>query len=313
MPIALNDPVGARRNPATTDRTASRFGPRRGPQIVLALVEADVTPRGKSKATCPQEGFAAVPLADGPGAGRSFEQPPSPAKARRDQMSASQARPKKDSALQIVQELNQPLTAILANAQAALQWLENDADHRDEVMTAIGGVVGSVRQAAHNVRAAEEIVRATTSVPDDELDLIDVIEKLLRTLSLEFICRDIEVETDFGEGPVTIRAVRGQLEWIVASLAVFGIDAIAVTRGRGLRIRTRLSERHGILVSFESLDAALGPTFEPRALSFGSSMGLALSLCRSMIEMHGGQLWAAPNCPDGSLFSFTLPVCIPRR
>ena len=81
----------------------------------------------------------------------------------------------------------------------------------------------------------------------------------------------------------------------------------------GLRIRTRLSERHGILVSFESLDAALGPTFEPRALSFGSSMGLALSLCRSMIEMHGGQLWAAPNCPDGSLFSFTLPVCIPRR
>lgn len=125
----------------------------------------------------------------------------------------------------------------------------------------------------------------------------------------------IRVETKLAGPPEPIRGDRGQLERVLANLIANGVEARSAVqdRQRKLRISSRLDSHGDVLVAVEDSGSGMDPRnldriFEPYFSTKRQGRGLGLSMCRSIIEAHGGRLWALPNRPHGSVFSFVIPT-----
>src|SRR5262249_49616888 len=133
-------------------------------------------------------------------------------------------------------------------------------------------------------------------------------------LSFELRRHAVAVETDFAEDLRPIRGDRSQLERVVANLIANGVEAMSSVqdRQRKLRISTQPNNRGAVLVAVEDSGTALDPAdldriFDPCFTTKREGTGLGLSVCRSIVEAHGGHLWATPNIPHGSTFRFVIP------
>lgn len=218
------------------------------------------------------------------------------------------------SAAYIVHEVNQPLAAIVISAEMALQRLMSDPPNLDLAREAIERVIGNSYRAVDVARSArDQVCKGASLIADFDVhqairDALDLIAPVLQR-------RGISVETDFAGPRGSVRGDRMQLARLTGNLIGNAIDAMKAVedRPRRLRIDTARDECGHLLVSVEDSGVGIDPAkidriFDPFFTTKPEGMGLGLAICRSIVEMHGGRLWALPNRPHGCIFRFTLPV-----
>jgi PAS domain S-box-containing protein len=214
----------------------------------------------------------------------------------------------------IAHEVNQPLMAIVTNAGTCMRWLdENQLD------------VAKARQAAERIvregHRAGEIVASIRTLAQksrpkiEKMDLHSAILEVLALMRGELHRRDVSVVTDLAGPAQAVLGDRVQLQQVIMNLVMNSIEAMAEpsSQARQMRIESARADSGYIAVSVSDSGAGFDPEsgerlFEAFFTTKPSGIGLGLSICRSIIEAHGGELWASPNLPRGSVFHFTVPA-----
>lgn len=217
-------------------------------------------------------------------------------------------------AASISHEVMQPLGAGVTNAEVALRWLGAQPPDLDEARQALGRAVKTGR------RAAEIIDRIRTLVKKEppRKDALEVNEAIVEVITLtrsEVMKINVSVQTQLAEGLPLIQGDRVQLQQVILNLIINAVEAMSgVNEGsRGLLISTRKDTSGRVLVAVQDSGPGLNPeSFERLFDSFYTSkpggMGMGLSICRSIVEAHGGRIWATPNAGPGITVQFTLPI-----
>jgi C4-dicarboxylate-specific signal transduction histidine kinase len=213
----------------------------------------------------------------------------------------------------IAHEINQPLGAVLSYANAASHWLDAQPPNLEEVRRDLGFIVES------GVRASEVInrIRALVKKAPPRKDRLEINEAILQVIALaksEITNNHVSVQTQLAETLPAIQGDRVQLQQVILNLLINAIEAMSgMSEGRELLISTAETDPEGMLVAVRDS----GPGFAPESVdrlfeSFYSTkpggLGLGLSICRSIIEAHGGQMSATTNVPQGAVFQFTIPA-----
>jgi PAS domain S-box-containing protein len=213
----------------------------------------------------------------------------------------------------IAHEVNQPIAATVTNAQAALRWLDARPPDLEETRQAVARIVGD------GIRAGEVIGRIRALIKKmparrDRFDINDAILDVVALTRSELSSNGVSLQTQFGKGLPLIQGDRVQLQQVILNLIVNAIEALScVTEGaRNLWISTEIDASNGALVAVRDSGPGLDPVslehlFDAFYTTKSSGMGMGLSICHSIIEAHGGRIWAEKNVPQGATFQFTLP------
>ena len=214
----------------------------------------------------------------------------------------------------IAHEVNQPLAAVVTNANACLRWLAGDQPNLDEARDAVR------RIARDGNRASDVIVRIRALLKRGEparaqVDINELIQEIIALAQAEIFRRNVTMQTEFATGLPSVTADRVQMQQVLLNLITNALDALsAVTdRARVLQIRTDTAEFGMVRVAVRDTGVGVDPEqterlFEAFFTSKPDGLGMGLSISRSIVEAHGGRLWAAPNNGAGVTFQFTLPV-----
>jgi PAS domain S-box-containing protein len=216
-------------------------------------------------------------------------------------------------AASIAHEVNQPLAAVTNNSSACLRLLAEGNLKPEVLRRALEEIVADgTRASAVIARIRAFIKKAPTEM--NELDLNELIEEVLALSGRELSGNRVLLERQLTKALPLVVGDRVQLQQVLRNLIMNGIEAMtAVTdRPRLLSVKSGIDEPGNVLVVVRDSGTGLGleadRVFTPFFTTKANGMGLGLSISRSLIEAHGGQLWAAPNSPHGAMFYFTLPV-----
>ena len=213
----------------------------------------------------------------------------------------------------IAHEVNQPLAAIVANAQASLRFLNHESPDLNDVRGALEWIVKDGNRAAEVIQRVRTLVKKTDTqkVGLDINDAInDVVALLQRELSAHRVWLKLELAADLPK----VFADRVQLQQVTMNLIMNGAEAMQEIedRPRLLTIRSSLDDAQ---VAVAVKDCGIGLTAEDQNRLFNAffstkpgGLGIGLSICRSIIEAHGGRLWASANADHGATFQFVLPL-----
>jgi len=210
----------------------------------------------------------------------------------------------------IAHEIRQPLAGILANAQAALRWLEKA--NVEEVREGLNGIVSD------GIRAGDIIthLRAMFKHEVQEKTPVDINKLVLSVLTLAQIDlqkHEIELQTQLDDLIPEILGNQVQLQQVILNLVMNAIESMSSSQTRVLRIKTVLSRTKKVHVSIEDTgigikQSDLARVFKPMFTTKERGMGMGLSICQSIIESHDGRIWASPRANGGSIFQFELPM-----
>jgi PAS domain S-box-containing protein len=222
-------------------------------------------------------------------------------------------------AASIAHEINQPLGAIVTNANACLRWLNRGEPDLDEAREAISRIARDGMRAGDVIRGLRAL--AKKSGPDlAELDIDDAIQEVLVLTHNERQRHGVELRTDLFTGDQPVFGDRVQLQQVMLNLIMNGIEAMSTVtdRPRVLAISSEPAEGGGVLVAVEDTGTGLDQAsadriFDPFFTTKPNGMGMGLSICRSIIEAHGGRFWASPRAPNGTAFRFTVPAEHPTQ
>jgi signal transduction histidine kinase len=218
-----------------------------------------------------------------------------------------------EMAASIAHEINQPLSAIVTNANAGLRWLTNATPDLDRLETILKRVVRDGLRASDVIASVRAMFKrdANVKAPLSVEELINEVQGLVRE---DLQNEQILFEVRLASGLPSVLADRVQLQQVLLNLISNAIDAMRETGGRPreLRIRAQAIEPGNVLIAVADSGAGIDPKhdgrlFEAFFTTKANGMGLGLSICRSIIEAHGGRLWATRRNPHGSVFQFTLP------
>jgi PAS domain S-box-containing protein len=214
----------------------------------------------------------------------------------------------------IAHEVNQPLMAIVTNAAACVRWLADDSFNLEEARQAAERVVRDGHRAGDVIAGISSLTRKSR-LEMMQLDINDVIVDMLDLLRAELRQHDVSLDTELLPDLDRVIGDRIQLRQVMLNLIMNGIEAMSSTEGRPrvLRVGTRRNEAGHILIAVADTGARFDPAlreriFEPFFTTKPEGIGLGLSICRSIVEAHGGRLWASENQPHGSTFLFTVPI-----
>ena len=214
----------------------------------------------------------------------------------------------------IAHEVNQPLAAVVANAEACLRWLDRGTPDLDAARRSVEWIIDDGNRASEVIRRVRALANKT-SIEKVPLDINDVVREVIALVQRELISHQVSLRMELAPALPMILGDRVQLQQVIINLVMNGIEAMqSVTdRPRELVIRSRQDETQQVLVSVT--DCGVGISAENADRLFNaffttksSGMGMGLSICRSIMEAHGGRLWATANVPHGATFQFTLPV-----
>jgi len=213
----------------------------------------------------------------------------------------------------IAHEVNQPLAAIVTNGEACLRWLGRDPPQLDEARSAVESMISD------GVRASDVVwgLRALSKKADPQrksLNLNEVIEQVILLIQRELLINRVALRLELSGALPPVLGDRVQLQQVVMNLAVNGIQAMAAVNGRPRELLIRSCRRKGDQVLIEVRDSGIGIVPKNMSQLFNAffttkpyGMGMGLSICRSIIEAHGGRIWAGPDGGSGAIFQFTLP------
>jgi PAS domain S-box-containing protein len=213
----------------------------------------------------------------------------------------------------IAHEVNQPIAATVTNAQAALRWLHAGSSHLEKVQQSLTSIVEDGNRAGEVIDRVRALMKKAPP-QKDRLEINGVILEIIDLTRGEAMKYGISVLTELAGHLPVVEADRVQLQQVLLNLIVNALDAMgAANEGpRQLLISTGNVETSGVLVAVQDsgpgLEAAmLERVFESFYTTKPTGLGLGLSICRSIIEAHGGRLWASTNQRRGATFQFTLP------
>jgi PAS domain S-box-containing protein len=212
----------------------------------------------------------------------------------------------------IAHEVNQPIAAAFTNAQAALRWLGARPPDLEEVRQALGRIVKDANRAGDVIGRIRELIKKAPP-RKDRVDINEAIREVIELTRVEAAKNGAAVQTALGKGLPLIEGDRVQLQQVALNLIVNAVQAIgAVTEGpRELLITTARAEPSGVLVAVKDTGPGVAPgklaqLFAPFYTTKPDGLGMGLSICRSIIEAHGGRLWVTANLPRGAIFNFTV-------
>lgn len=215
-------------------------------------------------------------------------------------------------AASIAHEVNQPLTAITTNGAAGLQWLRRQPPVLDEVRTSMEAMISDARRASDVIARIRALSRKTA--PEmGPLDINHVVGDAVALIRRQADNERVAIRLDLTPGMRLVHGDRIQLQQVIINLAINGIQAMAATadHARELLIRTRRSEAGEAVVSVQDAGAGIEPDrldrlFSPFYTTKPDGLGMGLSICRSIVEAHGGRIWASRNSGPGMTFQFSL-------
>jgi PAS domain S-box-containing protein len=214
----------------------------------------------------------------------------------------------------VAHEVNQPLAAVVANAEACLSWLDRTTPDLDAARRSVEWIINDGNRASEVIRRVRSLANKT-SVEKVPLNVNDVVREVMALVQRELASHRVSLRTELAFTLPMILGDRVQLQQVIINLAMNGMEAMqSVTdRPRELVIRSRQDGADQVLVRVtdcgvgipaENADRLFDAFFTTKA----SGMGMGLSVCRSIMEAHGGRLWATANVPHGATLQFTLPV-----
>jgi PAS domain S-box-containing protein len=221
-------------------------------------------------------------------------------------------------AASIAHEVNQPIGASRNNAHAALRFLAADPPDLAEVREALECVVNETYLAGDIIGRIRDQIRKVQP-RTESLDLNDAIGNVIALVRGELSKNSVTVRTQLAEGLPPIRGDRIQLQQVMLNLILNAIEAMAGAGDgaelRTLVIRTEASPTEGLLVTVGDSGSGIAPedrerVFESFYTTKAGGVGIGLPICRSIINAHGGRLWADAHQPRGAAFRFTLPALL---
>ena len=217
-------------------------------------------------------------------------------------------------ALSLAHELNQPLSAILANAQAARRFLADPNPQIDEVRSIIDDIDADDRRAGELIHAMRALLHHH-EVQLVLLDLNEVVRDVTRMLHGDFLLRRVTLVLDLDAQLPKVRCDLVQLQQVLLNLIMNASEAMAETTklDRRMIIRTRAGDDGRCVISVRDAGKGIRPeNFEHLFEQFFSTkqdgLGMGLSIARSIIESHGGRIWATNNSDAGATFHVALPI-----
>ena len=213
----------------------------------------------------------------------------------------------------LAHEVNQPLAAVLTNAQACLRWLALAPPRPDEARAAVERIVRDSNRASEVIQRIRALVKKSETQMV-ALDINDVIREAVSLEQREILSRQVLLRTELASALPRVLGDRVQLQQVVINLVMNALDAMApvTDRPRDMLIRSQRDDANEVLVAVR--DSGTGIDAENTERLFNaffttkaSGMGMGLSISRSIIAAHGGRLWVSPNADHGATFQFALP------
>jgi len=219
-----------------------------------------------------------------------------------------------EMAASIAHEVNQPLSAITTNAEAGLRWLNREVPDVGEVRSAIDRIKSEAHRASEVIRRIRALSRKADPlhVP---LDLGDVLRESAALVQREILRNRVHLNVLHPAGPMWVKGDKVQLQQVIINLLINAVQAmsgmqgkartlsaaVGLTEGGDVRIRV---QDNGPGVSAQNLPSLFNPFFTTKP----EGMGMGLSICRSIIEAHGGRIWAESELGRGAALSFSIPA-----
>ena len=217
-------------------------------------------------------------------------------------------------AASIAHELRQPLSAAVTNGTTCQHWLSEDTLDLARARKAAQRMIAAAQRASEVMDRIRGLINKTSS---EKISVVvnDLICETLALIETELRARQIVVATDLAEPPISIMADRVQLQQVVLNLIMNAAEAMSLVadRTRLLRISSQREPPSSVLIRVADAGTGLDPTiaeriFDPFFTTKAGGVGMGLSICRSIIDGHGGRLWASPAPSYGALVQFMLPT-----
>jgi PAS domain S-box-containing protein len=216
-------------------------------------------------------------------------------------------------AASIAHEINQPLAAIVADTTASINWLATDPPDLDSVREALAAVVKDGHRAADVIQRIRELARKTDPRAA-RLDVNDVAQDVVPLVRTEVLRHGVSLRTELAAALPSVMGDRVQLQQVVLNLVMNGIEAMSAVedRARELLIRSGRLEGDQVVVAVQDSGVGIDPRsadqlFDAFFTTKATGMGMGLSIARSIVEAHGGRLWATAGADHGATFQFALP------
>jgi C4-dicarboxylate-specific signal transduction histidine kinase len=214
----------------------------------------------------------------------------------------------------IAHEVNQPLAAIVTNGQACLRWLGRDLPDLDEARGAVVRIVGDADRASQVIGRIRALSQKTNP-QKTALSLNEVINDVVLLVRREVQSDQVSLQLDLAADLPPVLGDRVQLQQVIINLLINAIQAMATVtdRPRTLLICSQPHEADQVLVGVQDSGIGIDPENQSRLFDTffttkPDGVGMGLSICRSIIEAHGGEVWVSPHTGPGTTFQFTLPA-----
>ena len=214
----------------------------------------------------------------------------------------------------VAHELNQPLTAILSNAQAGQRLINRDKANIDEIYSILGDIIEDDRRAGAVLSRLRNLIR-NEHVDFSEINVNDVVAEVLRLVNCELIERRVDVTVECEPILPAIRGDRIQIQQVLINLVRNACDAMATEQWLQHRLAVRTSRRCDGSIAVTVADNGIGlppemraNLFEPFVTTKPKGMGLGLTISRAIISGHRGEIWCEDNPGGGAILGFSLPA-----
>jgi C4-dicarboxylate-specific signal transduction histidine kinase len=216
----------------------------------------------------------------------------------------------------ISHELKQPLAGAIANSDACLAWLSSQPPNLDEARAAADRTIEAATRASDIIGRIQALFKKAAP-QRTRLNVNEVIEQTLNLIRSEALRKNVSLQTELGSQLPLVLGDRVQLQQVVLNLVMNAIEAMSSVHDRTvrLRIRSAIHDPNQVVIAVADSGAGIDPQvigriFEPFYTTKPQGTGMGLAISRSIIEAHGGRLWAEPNTPQGATFQCTLPAHI---
>ena len=217
-----------------------------------------------------------------------------------------------EMAASIAHEISQPLSAVVANGLACTQWLSAEPPNLTNAKVAAERIIRDGKDAGEIVKRIRALFKKT-ALEKVNLNINDVIDEVLRLVQKETVEKGIAIETDLEKKLPATLGDRVQLQQVIFNLFLNGIESMdtVTDRPKKLLIRSKLQKADALVVEIRDHGTGLADSekaCEPFYTTKEKGLGMGLSICRSIVEAHGGRLGTMPSQGPGTTFFFTLPV-----
>ena len=213
----------------------------------------------------------------------------------------------------IAHEINQPLSGIVSSGSACLRWLAADPPNLEEARQSVRRIVGAGRHAADVITRVRALTKSAAATRE-KLDLNETIREVLALVGDQAKRNSVRIRTRFADDLSPVSGDRVQLQQVVLNLVMNGIEAMSSSgeRARELVITTRNIDADQVQVTVQDTGIGLDPNTQEKIFdSFYTTkpggMGMGLSISRSILQAHGGRLWATAAEGGGAALNFTVP------